>query len=43
MQEVANRLGLHVSTVGSAIADKWVQTPRGIYPLKFFFTDGPGS
>ena len=23
-----------------AIADKWVQTPRGIVPLKFFFTGG---
>ncbi|MCZ6787874.1 MAG: RNA polymerase factor sigma-54 [Planctomycetota bacterium] len=40
MQEVADRVGIHVSTVSRAIADKWVQTPRGIYPLKFFFTGG---
>jgi len=40
MQEVADRVGIHVSTVSRAIADKWVQTPRGINPLKFFFTGG---
>jgi RNA polymerase sigma-54 factor len=26
--------------VSRAIADKWVQTPRGIVPLKYFFTGG---
>jgi len=40
MQEVADRVGIHVSTVSRAIADKWAQTPRGIVPLKFFFTGG---
>jgi RNA polymerase sigma-54 factor len=40
MQTVADELGIHVSTVSRAIADKWVQTPRGIVPLKFFFTGG---
>lgn len=40
MQTVADALEIHVSTVSRAIADKWVQTPRGIYPLKFFFTGG---
>ena len=40
MQEIADRVGIHVSTVSRAIADKWVQTPRGIAPLKFFFTGG---
>jgi RNA polymerase sigma-54 factor len=40
MQEIADRVGIHVSTVSRAIADKWVQTPRGIVPLKFFFTGG---
>ena len=33
-------MGIHVSTVSRAIADKWVQTPRGIVPLKYFFTGG---
>jgi RNA polymerase sigma-54 factor len=40
MQEVADALGIHVSTVSRAISDKHVQTHRGIVPLKFFFTGG---
>ena len=40
MQEVADILGIHVSTVSRAISDKHAQTPRGIVPLKFFFTGG---
>ena len=40
MQKVADEVGVHVSTVSRAIADKWVQTPQGILPLKFFFTGG---
>ncbi|MCP5068704.1 MAG: RNA polymerase sigma-54 factor, partial [bacterium] len=40
MQEVADVLGIHVSTVSRAISDKHVQTQRGIHPLKFFFTGG---
>jgi len=38
MRDLADRVGVHVSTVSRAIAGKWVQTPRGIYPLRFFFT-----
>ncbi|HON43757.1 MAG TPA: RNA polymerase factor sigma-54 [Planctomycetota bacterium] len=38
MQEVADPLDIHVSTVSRAIADKYIQTPRGIFPIKFFFT-----
>ncbi len=40
MQEVADKVGVHVSTVSRAIADKYVQTPRGIFPIKYFFTGG---
>lgn len=40
MQEIADELGIHVSTVSRAIADKHVQNHRGIFPLKFFFTGG---
>jgi RNA polymerase sigma-54 factor len=43
MQEVADALGIHVSTVSRAISDKYAQTPRGIVPLKFFFTGGTES
>jgi len=40
MQEVAENIGVHNSTVSRAISNKYVQTPRGIFPLKFFFTGG---
>ena len=43
MQHIADRVGVHVSTVSRALSDKYVQTPRGIYPLKFFFTGGTVS
>ena len=40
MQDVADALGIHVSTVSRAIAHKYAQTPKGIYELKYFFTGG---
>lgn len=40
MQEVADEVGVHISTVSRAVAGKYAQTPRGIFPLKFFFTGG---
>ena len=43
MVEVADMLGIHVATVSRAVADKWVQTPRGIFPLRRFFSGGTGS
>jgi RNA polymerase sigma-54 factor len=38
MQEVADALGVHVSTVSRAISGKYMQTPRGIVPMKALFT-----
>jgi RNA polymerase sigma-54 factor len=29
-----------VTTVSRAVDDKWIQTPRGIFPLKRFFVGG---
>lgn len=43
MQEVADAVGVHISTVSRAVAGKYAQTPRGIFPLKFFFTGGTRS
>ena len=40
MQTIAQATSVHVSTVCRAIADKYMQTPIGIFPLKFFFTGG---
>jgi len=40
MQEVADEVHVHISTVSRAVSGKYAQTPRGIFPLKFFFTGG---
>ena len=40
MADVANKVGVHVATVSRAVAGKYVQTPRGIYPLRMFFSGG---
>jgi len=40
MADIAQRVGVHVATVSRAVAGKYVQTPRGIYPLRMFFSGG---
>jgi len=40
MAEVARKVGVHVATVSRAVAGKHVQTPRGIFPLRMFFSGG---
>ncbi len=41
MQDIADRIGVHVSTVSRAIANKFIQTHRGVFAMKFFFTGSP--
>ncbi len=43
MQEVAEAIGVHNSTVSRTISNKYIQTPRGVFPLKYFFTGGTAS
>ena len=40
LNDVADELELHPSTISRAINNKYVETPHGIYPLKFFFQSG---
>jgi len=40
MQEVADQVELHISTISRAVSGKYAQTPRGIYPLRYFFVSG---
>ena len=40
MQQIADLVKVHVTTVSRAVDDKWVQTPRGIFSLKRFFGGG---
>jgi RNA polymerase sigma-54 factor len=43
MQQIAEEVGVHVTTVSRAVDDKWIQTPRGILPLRRFFVGGTRS
>jgi RNA polymerase sigma-54 factor len=43
MQQIADRIGMHVTTVSRAVDDKWLQTPRGLCPLRRFFVGGTMS
>lgn len=40
LQDVAERLGMHLSTVSRAISGKYLQCPRGVFEMKFFFPGG---
>ncbi len=40
LREVAEHIEMHESTVSRVTNDKFVQTPRGVFSLKFFFSSG---
>jgi len=40
LKDVARALGLHESTVSRVTTNKYVQTPHGLFELKFFFNSG---
>lgn len=40
MQQVADKLDLHETTISRAIANKYIQTPIGLFEFKYFFTGG---
>jgi RNA polymerase sigma-54 factor len=43
MQQIADKVGVHVTTVSRAVDDKWMQTPRGMFSLRKFFVGGTTS
>jgi RNA polymerase sigma-54 factor len=43
MISVADQLGIHVATVSRAVSEKWIQTPRGVFLLRRFFSGGTQS
>ena len=43
MSDLADRFGCDPSTISRTVDGKWMQTPRGIYPLRRFFTGGTES
>ena len=40
LRDVAEMIEMHESTVSRAVTNKYIQTPRGMYPLKYFFSSG---
>ena len=40
MVQIAEVVGVHETTVSRAVSGKYMQTPRGIFEMKYFFTAG---
>ena len=40
MNTIAQTVGVHETTVSRAIANKFIRTPHGVFPFKYFFTPG---
>jgi len=40
MVQVAEVVGVHETTVSRAVSGKYIETPRGIFEMKYFFTSG---
>jgi RNA polymerase sigma-54 factor len=43
MAELAEELGCDPSTISRTVAGKYLQSPRGIFPMRYFFTGGMTS
>lgn len=40
LKQIAEKVGVHESTVSRATSNKYIQTPHGIYEYRFFFSSG---
>ena len=40
LKDIADSTGLDISTISRVVSSKYVQTHFGIYPLKYFFSEG---
>jgi RNA polymerase sigma-54 factor len=40
LRDIAERVGMHESTIARVTTKKYVETPRGIFELKYFFSSG---
>jgi RNA polymerase sigma-54 factor len=43
LRDVANDIGMHESTVSRVVSNKYIHTPRGLFPMKYFFHSGIDS
>jgi len=40
LRDVADDIEMHESTVSRVVSNKYIHTPRGVFPMKFFFHSG---
>jgi RNA polymerase sigma-54 factor len=40
LKDISDKTGLDISTISRVVNSKYIQTPFGIYPLKYFFSEG---
>jgi RNA polymerase sigma-54 factor len=40
LRDVAEDIAMHESTVSRVVSNKYIHTPRGLFPMKFFFHSG---
>jgi RNA polymerase sigma-54 factor len=43
LREIAEMVGMHESTIARVTSKKYVETPQGLFPLKYFFSSGIAS
>lgn len=43
LRQIAETVGIHESTVSRSINGKYMQSPRGMFEIRYFFTSGVGS
>lgn len=43
LEEVAEKVGVHESTISRTVNGKYIQTPQGLFELKYFFSSGVRS
>lgn len=43
LKQIAEEVGVHESTVSRSINGKYMQSPRGVFELKYFFSSGVSS
>lgn len=43
LKDIAEEVGVHESTVSRAVSGKYLQCPRGLYEIKYFFQSGVSS
>jgi RNA polymerase sigma-54 factor len=43
LKQIADEVGIHESTVSRSVNGKYLQSPRGVFEIKYFFTSGVSS